>query len=309
MKPLSLLWRGICMGMADIIPGVSGGTMAYITGIYDQLLSSIRTINRQALLDLCLLRWGALFNQVAWRFLLPLAVGICLAFFAAAPLITYLLYSPAHRPNLLGLFLGLILVSAWLCGRQAGRWKGAHWLAALGAAIIAWWLSAPTEDLVVSSTFAQYVAQTSTWPIDPWLIGAGCAAAIAMLLPGISGSYLLTILGLYGPAMGAINSLMQGGGHHLEALKLLANLGVGILLGLAIGARAIRWLLHHYRGWTLAALTGFMVGALRSIWPFTASHSASAWQLALTLLCIIVGGALVWTLDFAAQGRTQQDVK
>jgi len=379
VKSLGLFARGICMGIADIIPGVSGGTMAYITGIYDDLLASIRTIDGRALRDLCLLRWRAVADRVAWRFLVPLVVGIAMAFLAAAPLVTYLLNHPVYHADLFGLFLGLILISAWLCARQAGRWQAVHYVAALAAAIMAWFLSGPMLgqstllfDLYVphmqlplqsnttsggwllgvdNATVAtllqrgdltpttlaynsalhsygaigEWVTSVQPWRIDPWLIGCGCSAAIAMLLPGISGSYLLTILGLYGPAMAALSHLLNGSPNVWEPLTLLTNLAVGILAGLAIGARAIRWLLQRYRGWTLAALTGFMLGALRSIWPFwttavaidplNPSHtvlrlisptspawsSMTSWSV---LLCAIAGGFLVWAIEVVARRRT-----
>jgi putative membrane protein len=314
MRWPGLFCRGICMGIADIIPGVSGGTMAYITGIYDQLLSSIRTVDGQALRDLLLLRWRRLFARVAWRFLLPLVSGIALAFLAAAPLVTYLLNHPVYHAHLMGLFLGLIITSAWLCGRETG-WGVRQVGVALLAVAAAWAIASPEL-----SRAAAHSVQFDLWVVDPWVICCGCAAAIAMLLPGISGSYLLTILGLYSPAMAALSRLLDG--FSWDAIVLLANLAVGILLGLAIGARGIRWLLQRYRGWTLAALTGFMVGALRSVWPFWHTQvdgmglqlldpiwpSFSIGATWLTLCFVGLGGLLVWLVELLAHRKKEKQI-
>jgi putative membrane protein len=189
----------------------------------------------------------------------------------------------------------------------------------------------PTDTLSFNQATRSYgpvgdwVTGLHTWRIDPWVMGCGCAAAIAMLLPGISGSYLLTILGLYGPAMAALTHLLHGDPGGWDALTLLANLAVGILAGLAIGARAIRWLLTRYRGWAMAALTGFMVGALRSIWPWWTTAVAidplhpnttvlqliapiwPSWNDGAVygaLLCAIAGGFLVWAIEVTARRRT-----
>ena len=241
-KHFLLYAKGIAMGAADVVPGVSGGTVAFISGIYDELLRSLASVPHACGL---LLR-GRI--RGAWQaanatFLLILLAGILTSVASLARLITYLL---VQQPiPVWSFFFGLILVSSHIVARDIQRWNWSRAVAfALGAAF-AYWIT---------------VAAPMQWGTDSLSIFlAGAVAICAMILPGISGSFILVLLGLYPFILGAVKGLDIG------VLGLFAS---GCMVGLVGFAGFLRWLLVRWRDLALALLTGLMLGSLNKIWPW-----------------------------------------
>lgn len=243
MKKYFLLYaKGIAMGAADVVPGVSGGTIAFISGIYDELLRSIASVP-EALMQLVRGRIKAAWQTANATFLLVLLAGILTSILSLARLITYLL---AHHPvPVWSFFFGLILVSVYLVGRDIGRWNWSRCVSFLLGLAFAYWIT---------------VAAPIQWGSDPLtLFFAGAIAICAMILPGISGSFILLLLGLYATVLGAVKSL---------DLAVLAVFAAGCLVGLLSFARLLSWMLSHWRDLTLAFLTGLMLGSLNKVWPW-----------------------------------------
>ena len=230
------------MGAADVVPGVSGGTVAFITGIYDELLGALSRIPEAA--------WVLLRGQVkaAWQlaninFLLVLFSGVLLSVLSFARLITWLL--DTQPIALWSFFFGLILVSCYLVARDIERWHLSRWLAFALGAVFAWWIT---------------VAAPINLGHDPLsLFFAGAVAICAMILPGISGSFILVLLGLYPTVLLAVKQL---------DLSVLIVFIAGCLFGLLAFSRLLRAALARFRDLTLALLTGIMFGSLNKIWPW-----------------------------------------
>lgn len=243
MKKYFLLYaKGMAMGAADVVPGVSGGTIAFISGIYDELLRSIAGIP-EALLLLLRGRIKDAWQMANATFLLVLFSGIVTSILTLARVITYLLH---HHPiPVWSFFFGLILVSTYLVGREIGRWNWSRAVSfALGLAF-AYWIT---------------VAAPMQWGSDlPILFLAGAIAICAMILPGISGSFILLLLGLYSVVLGAVKDLN---------LLVLAVFASGCVVGLLSFARLLSWLLSRWRDLSLAFLSGLMLGSLNKVWPW-----------------------------------------
>lgn len=243
MKSSLLLYvKGIAMGAADVVPGVSGGTVAFISGIYDDLLRSISSIPAAFLL---LLR-GQI--KEAWRtanatFLVILLAGILSSVVSLARLITYLLEQ--HPIPVWSFFFGLILVSCHIVGREIQRWDWTRVVSFVLGGAFAYWIT-------VAST-----VQMGQDPLSIFL--AGAIAICAMILPGISGSFILVLLGLYSFVLGAVKNF---------DLAVLAVFASGCLVGIISFAGLLRWMLSRLRDLTLAFLTGLMLGSLNKIWPW-----------------------------------------
>lgn len=268
---LRLFLCGLCMGAADIVPGISGGTIAFIMGFYSGLLNSIKSIDMRAMRDLLCFRFNAFHQRVHVDFLLPLGIGIIFSFMGLAQLIQFLLADPTYRELLYSAFLGLICASTWFCIRQIVRWKFFHFLALTIGTMVAYLLT--NQELFATAIMdinPEIVSEKDLW-INGFLICCGAVAVSAMLLPGISGSYLLTILGVYAPAISAVADFSHGLQHgHFEgtAFLFLSNIFVGIVIGGILFTRIISFLLRRYEQVTIALMIGFMIGALRSVWPF-----------------------------------------
>lgn len=240
-------FRGMAMGVADLVPGVSGGTVAFITGIYDELLGTIAGLKLSLLAEL----WQSdnKLNGIArlWRtanlnFLVTLLAGVFTSVGLFAGLLHYLL--GAHPEMLWAFFFGLVAASIPLVGREA-RWEAREWvLGAVGIALAGFLTSLPP----MAGSDAPMV-----------LMAAGGVAICAMILPGISGSFILLLLGAYSAVIGAIKSL--------DVIRVAA-FGVGAVLGLLSFSRLLDRLLERRRNETLALLTGFLVGSLNALWPW-----------------------------------------
>ncbi|MCB2388224.1 DUF368 domain-containing protein [Thalassolituus alkanivorans] len=243
MQHFWLFLKGIAMGAADVVPGVSGGTIAFVTGIYTELLDSIKNINLQALKTLFKDGPRAFWQSINGTFLLVLGSGILLALLSLARGIHYLLMN--YPVWLWAFFFGLILASCWHIGKEIGRWGLAQLvLLALGAVI---------------AGFISTASPTSVTPTPLIILLAGSIAICAMILPGISGSFILLLMGLYEPVLGAVRQL---------DIQLLGTFAVGAAIGLMAFSRLLSWLLHHYKDAMFALLTGFMAGSLLKVWPW-----------------------------------------
>ncbi|MGB1091089.1 MAG: DUF368 domain-containing protein [Oceanobacter sp.] len=294
MQYVWLFLKGLAMGTADVVPGVSGGTIAFITGIYDKLLSSLGRVNIQALLMLRKEGLAATWSYINGTFLIVLLSGILLAFLSLAKVVHFLMLN--HPIWLWSFFFGLIIASVFHVGKEISQWKpGAVILLIVGAVIAAW---------------VSVAAPTSVEPNSLIVFAAGSIAICAMILPGISGSFILLLMGLYEPIMGAIKELDIG---------IMGLFGCGAVLGLMLFSRFLSWLLAHYRDLTLAVLTGFMVGSLAKVWPWKDtlttrlnSHGEVVpvyqvnvlpeigTELGLSLLLMVLGAVLVLGLEKVA---------
>lgn len=243
MKHLWLYLKGLAMGSADVVPGVSGGTIAFITGIYTELLDSIKSVNLQTLV--LLFKKGP---KVAWKaangtFLATLLAGILTAILTLAKLIHYLL--DQHAVLLWSFFFGLILASSLHMAKQIKQWQ-----------------SLTLASLLIGVFIAAFISIASPTSIEANYLNiflAGSIAICAMILPGISGSFILLLMGLYAPVLAAVKGLQLD-------IMLIFALGAG--LGLILFSRLLSWLLHHYQDLMFSLLTGFMLGALLKVWPW-----------------------------------------
>ncbi len=238
------------MGGADIIPGVSGGTMALILGIYERLVRAISHVDTQLLGHLRRGRFSEAAAHVDLRFLLTLGCGILLGIGGLATLMNYLIQY--HPQQTLAVFFGLILASSLLVGRMVERWNVAAALLALAGATFAFWLVARPK--------------TAGWEGDGYLFLCGMVAICAMILPGISGAFILLIMGKYDHMTGVIARLVHGEAT-LQHVLTLGVFAAGCVVGLLSFSKILRWLLGHYHTQTMAILCGFMVGSLRRLWP------------------------------------------
>ncbi len=244
------------MGAADVVPGVSGGTIAFITGIYEELIGTIHK------LDLGLFKlWKQDGFKAMWRhynlgFLAVLFMGIATSIFSLAKLITHLLES--HPVLVWAFFFGLIVASIIYVGKQIERWN----LGVLIALVVG---TAVSYSITIAEPIG---SQDSLW----FMALAGFIAIIAMILPGLSGAFILLLLGAYEPVIGAISGLIDGlsGESDLmwESVLKLSVFAVGAIAGLKAFSGVLNWMFNNYKAITLAVLTGFMLGALNKVWPW-----------------------------------------
>jgi putative membrane protein len=295
--PAGVFARGLAMGAADIVPGVSGGTIALITGIYERLLSAIVSADSDALSMALSGRWNALWHRIDGGFLSILLLGILTAIFSMASGIHWLL---THYPQLLwSFFSGLILVSAVLLirdevtlnsvGRLAGFTLGV--CIAVGAALM------PPVSFLTGL---------------PGLFFAGAIAICAMILPGISGSFLLVLMGMYEQVLSAVKTLQ---------VTELSVLAAGCVSGLLLFARLLQHCLQRYRALAMAFLSGVLMGSLMAVWPWRKEVMLNAAEGAISVsrpvlpsmvtdaqlfACVascLIGCFLVWGTQAAASRR------
>ncbi len=236
--------KGIAMGAADVVPGVSGGTIAFISGIYEELLESISSVNIRTIKLLKTEGIKSVWKQINGNFLAALLLGITISILSLAKLISWLLENEAVL--LWSFFFGLVLASILFIGKQITKWKIATVLIFFGGVILAYYVTTLTP-LITESTSSLY------------LFFAGSLAICAMILPGISGAFILVLLGAYKPVLEAI---------HNKDFKVIALFAAGAIIGLLTFSRVLKWLFHHYKNLTLAVLAGFVFGSLNKIWPW-----------------------------------------
>ena len=245
------------MGAADVVPGVSGGTIAFISGIYEELIETIHN------LDLGFFKiWKKEGFLKAWKhynlgFLLALFSGVLISIISLAKLITWLL--EVYPIMVWSFFFGLVIASIVYVGKQITHWR----LAVIFAMIVA---SVGSYLITIADPVG---SPDSSW----FLFFAGFIAIIAMILPGISGAFILLLLGAYTTVIGIVTQLGEGittlnSSLFLGAFVKLLIFAVGAVIGLKVFSRALNWMFKHHKNLILAVLTGFMVGALNKIWPW-----------------------------------------
>ncbi len=259
---LTILFKGIAMGAADVVPGVSGGTIAFISGIYEELIDSIDKVNLSVFKV-----WRTKGLKTAWAsingtFLLALFSGIAISILSLAKLIKWLLH---NEPVLLwSFFFGLVLASILYIAKQIKTWSPMVLVA-----------------IIITSVLSYYItlAEPFASPDSPYyLLFCGFIAIIAMILPGVSGAFILLILGAYQTAIDTINNLREGlftGNMELfkDALINFVLLALGAIIGIKVFSKILNWMFKHKKNITLAILTGFMIGSLNKIWPWKATIS------------------------------------
>jgi len=277
--------RGFLIGIAEVIPGVSGGTIALIVGIYERIIgSAANAVEAFALLLRGKLQEAKVAaRQIDWLLVLPVLVGMFAAIFAAAAAIEPLLESQPE--NLRGLLAGLILVSLLVPYRMVGAsWRVTDYLLGLIAAAISFLLvSLPRQEV--------------TDPALALVFMAAAVAVCALVLPGVSGSFLLLAIGFYAPTIAAVNDLDFG---YLSVFVL------GAIVGLALFATALRWLLVNQRRITLVVMTGLMVGSLRALWPWQDNLGQPVSPESVTPLVFFAVGALFVALLLWVQSRASK---
>ncbi|MCB0209896.1 MAG: DUF368 domain-containing protein [Anaerolineae bacterium] len=295
--------KGFCMGAADVVPGVSGGTMAFILGIYEELINSIKgLLDPQIFKAAFRFQIKELFTLVPWQFLGALGFGILLAIFTLAKFLEAAL---VNYPALIwSFFFGLVIASIITVTKRVKKWNSSTILA------------------MVAGTYAAYkivgMVPVET-PTAPWfLFLSGFIAICAMILPGISGSFILVLMGKYQYILSAVNN------HDFVTLILVA---AGAAIGLVTFAQVLGWLFNRYHDVTVAILIGLMIGSLRKVWPWketletiTDRHGEiipvvqqnilpQAWtsEVTLALGLAIVGFIVVLALDFWASSQEQKE--
>ncbi|MBG0754121.1 DUF368 domain-containing protein [Vibrio cidicii] len=251
MNYLSTFLKGLAMGAADVVPGVSGGTIAFITGIYDTLLESIRRINPSIFRLWKAQGFKAAFKHINGFFLIALFGGVLTSIATLAKLITWMLAN--HPIPIWSFFFGLILVSVYHILRQVER-KDVPRFALLLLGIV----------------FAYSITVLKPLHLEPTSLNvllAGAIAICAMILPGISGSFILLLIGMYAPVLGAVKNVQ---------LDILGLFLIGCVAGLLTFSHVLSWLLRRFRDFTLMFLTGLMIGTLPKIWPWKETIS---WRL------------------------------
>ncbi len=235
--------KGMAMGAADVVPGVSGGTIAFISGIYEELITSINNINLSLFTALKKEGLKAAWNKVNGNFLLSLFLGIFISVLSLAKFLSWLL---ENEPILLwSFFFGLVLASIFFVGKEITRWNlGTVVVLILGAAAAFFITELPPSENVDNLAY---------------LFLSGALAVCAMILPGISGAFILVLLGSYKTILDAV---------HERDIKIIITVAVGALFGLLSFARLLKWMFNHYKDITLALLTGFILGSLNKIWPW-----------------------------------------
>jgi len=240
---LILFLKGMGMGAADVVPGVSGGTIAFISGIYEELIDSIRAVNGKALQLLLKFDIKGLWKHVNGNFLVVLFAGVFASILSLSRLVLYLL---EHQPVLIwSFFFGLIIASIIGVSRQVKKWNPAVIISFIVGTVLAYWIT---------------VAAPTQTPEDWWfIILSGSIAICAMILPGISGSFILLLMGKYKYIFGAIKDFQ---------LDIILLFGIGCIVGITSFSHLLNFMLKRYHDLTVALLTGFMLGSLNKVWPW-----------------------------------------
>nr|WP_319269342.1 DUF368 domain-containing protein [uncultured Draconibacterium sp.] len=239
----TLVLKGMGMGAADVVPGVSGGTIAFITGIYEELINSIKSINLTAIKLLLSFKLAEFWKAINGTFLISVFIGVGISVFSLAKGLEYLLH---HYPILVwSFFFGLIVASAIYVARSIKRWKADTIIGGLAGIVIAY--------LITVITPAE--ANTSYW----FIFLSGAIAICAMILPGISGSFILVLLGMYKFILSAVGDMN---------IAVILTFLVGAAVGIIAFSNVLSWLLKKYHNTTIAVLAGFMVGSLNKVWPW-----------------------------------------
>ena len=251
-KWIMVFLKGMGMGAADVIPGVSGGTIAFITGIYERLITAIKNVNWPNIKLFFTGHFKEFWKNIDGTFLLCLIAGIITSFLSLAKLMTYLL---ENQPVLVwAFFFGLIMASTLFIGKDV-KWNWKTVLTFCIFAVLSYIITSP-QNQPLNATDANW-----------YIFICGAIAICAMILPGISGSFILILMGHYYTVMGAIKGL-TGLKDVADNLRILGLFFLGIVFGLASFAQLLSWMFKHLRDLTIVVLAGFMIGSLRKIWPW-----------------------------------------
>ena len=240
---VTLALKGMAMGAADVVPGVSGGTIAFIVGIYDELINSIKSINAHSLKLLFTGKIPSFWKAINGNFLFSILLGIGISVFSLAELITWLLVT--HPIMVWAFFFGLVLASTWFVSKDIKEWNVKTVASFIVGAAVAYYITVATPTETPSNLLFIFLC--------------GVIAICAMILPGVSGSFILVLLGKYFYIMDAVKGLK------FEVLLVFA---AGALIGITSFSRVLSFALVRFRNSTLALLTGFMLGSLNKVWPW-----------------------------------------
>lgn len=243
--------KGFAMGAANVIPGVSGGTIAFITGIYERLIEAVKSFDLEALKLVCGFRFVEFAEKVDFRFLAALGLGIAVSFLTLARVLDWAF--KFHETLVWAFFFGLIAVSIPAVGKMVRTWTpGAIVMLVLGC------------GMALSLAFMT-PASESAHPV--YLMLCGVVAMCSMTIPGLSGSFVLLLMGNYKLVM--IDSFTAlSSGQFGESLKILVPVGIGAVLGMVVLARLLSWLFKNHHDMAVALITGFVAGSLLIIWPW-----------------------------------------
>jgi putative membrane protein len=289
--PAAQAVRGFAMGSADIVPGVSGGTVALVLGIYDRLIHNVSqgAHGIRQLLSRDVAGFAVTVRRIEWVWLFSLLAGVLAAVFALSSVLERLLEEQPVR--MAALFLGLIIGSVWVALRMLDKVDGASVAIMLVVGGSMFLLLGLRSDTHAADDAAEVV--TRSW----WAFFlAGAIAICAMILPGISGSFILVMLGMYTEVLGAVND---------RDIVILLTFVLGCIVGLALFSTLLNWLLEHYHRWVLAAMIGLMLGSTRVLWPWpggtdTTTLAMPADDVVVPVLLIAFGAAVVVIVDLLA---------
>jgi putative membrane protein len=279
------------MGSADIVPGVSGGTVALVLGIYDRLIHNVSqgAHGLRQLFSRDVAGFAVTVRRIEWVWLISLLAGVLAAVFALSSVLERLLEEQPVR--MAALFLGLIIGSVWVALRMLDKVDGASVAIMLVVGASMFLLLGLRSDTHAADDAAEVV--TRSW----WAFFlAGAIAICAMILPGISGSFILVMLGMYTEVLGAVND---------RDFFVLLVFVVGCIVGLALFSTLLNWLLEHYHRWVLAAMIGLMLGSTRVLWPWPAGTDTTtlalpAGDVVVPVLLVVFGAAVVVIVDLLA---------
>ena len=292
---ISLGLKGMGMGAADVVPGVSGGTIAFIVGIYEELIESIKSINLSSLKLLFTLKISEFWKTINGNFLVSVVFGILISIFSLAKLITYFL---EKEPIIIwSFFFGLILSSTWFVWKNIKMKSFSRILTFIIGALLAFFITKATP----------IETSNSSW----YIFLCGAIAICAMILPGISGSFILVLLGKYFYIMEAVKNL---------DFKIIFIFGIGAILGIISFSNVLSWLLRKYHDITIALLSGFMFGSLNKVWPwketiefYTDRHGVlkplveknilPTNDLVLPIISVIIGFSLVFIIEIISNKK------
>lgn len=238
-----LVLKGMGMGAADVVPGVSGGTIAFIVGIYQELIDSIKSINKSSLTLFFTGKFAKFWKEINGNFLLSIVAGIGISVFSLAKIITLLLVT---QPILVwSFFFGLVLASTWFVSKDIKQWNWKSILSYLIGVVVAYYITVSTPTETPNNLLFIFLC--------------GAIAICAMILPGISGSFILVLLGKYFYVMEAVKTF------NLAIILVFAS---GAIVGITSFSRVLSFALRRFHDTTIAILAGFMLGSLNKVWPW-----------------------------------------
>ena len=290
LKNIVTAIKGACMGAADVIPGVSGGTIAFIMGIYDEFVGSLASINMEAVKLLCSGKFKAFWKHINGSFLISLVIGIGISVVALAGIMQYLL---ANKPiQTWAFFFGLIVASSIFIIRGISGWKLREVLFLVFGVVLG----------VTICTLSPTQTPDGLW----FIFISGAIAICAMILPGISGSFILLILGKYQYIMGVISDLVSGVNIGQNIL-IIGVLGIGAVIGILAFSKLLHWLLARWQKETMIVLAGFIIGSLVKVWPWSnpealaQADAAGSMLYGSAILFALIGFSLVTGIEIAGK--------